>query len=36
MRKPWMLLAGVAGMGVVSLFWKELPAIRRYLKIRKM
>lgn len=37
MRKPWIpLLAAPAGVAVLSLFWKELPALRRYLKIRKM
>ncbi|MFE9656440.1 DUF6893 family small protein [Micromonospora sp. NPDC006431] len=33
MRKLLALLAGVA---VVGLFWKELPALRRYIKIEKM
>ncbi|MFI6326776.1 DUF6893 family small protein [Micromonospora chersina] len=33
MRKLLMLLAGVA---VVGVFWKELPALRRYIKIEKM
>ncbi|MFF5074247.1 DUF6893 family small protein [Micromonospora olivasterospora] len=33
MRKLLMLLAGAAA---VSLFWKELPALRRYIKIEKM
>ncbi|MFD2764915.1 MULTISPECIES: DUF6893 family small protein [Micromonospora] len=33
MRKLFALLAGVA---VVGLFWKELPALRRYIKIEKM
>ncbi|MFG2164838.1 DUF6893 family small protein [Micromonospora chersina] len=33
MRKLLMLLAGVA---VVGMFWKELPALRRYIKIEKM
>ncbi|WP_423790577.1 DUF6893 family small protein [Micromonospora globispora] len=33
MRKLLLLLAGVA---VVGMFWKELPAVRRYIKIKKM
>ncbi|MFR9775712.1 DUF6893 family small protein [Micromonospora sp. MS34] len=33
MRK---LLVLVAGAAVVGLFWKELPALRRYMKIAKM
>ncbi|WP_433533108.1 DUF6893 family small protein [Micromonospora sp. CA-263727] len=33
MRKLVVLLAGVA---VVGLFWKELPALRRYIKIERM
>ncbi|WP_405431469.1 DUF6893 family small protein [Micromonospora sp. NBC_00617] len=33
MRK---LLALVAGVAVVGLFWKELPALRRYMKIERM
>lgn len=33
MRK---LLALLAGAAVVGLFWKELPAMRRYIKIEKM
>lgn len=33
MRKLLTLLAGAA---VVGMFWKELPALRRYLKIAKM
>jgi hypothetical protein len=32
-RKLLVLLAGVA---VVGMFWKELPALRRYIKIEKM
>ncbi|SCF07239.1 hypothetical protein GA0074695_3262 [Micromonospora viridifaciens] len=33
MRKLFALLAGAA---VVGLFWKEFPALRRYIKIEKM
>jgi hypothetical protein len=33
MRKLLALLAGVV---VVGMFWKELPALRRYIKIEKM
>ncbi|WP_376787238.1 DUF6893 family small protein [Micromonospora halotolerans] len=33
MRKLLVLLAGAA---VVGMFWKELPALRRYIKIEKM
>jgi hypothetical protein len=37
MRRLYAALAGglaVAGMGVM--FWKELPALRRYIKIERM
>ena len=33
MRK---LLVVAAGVAVIGLFWKELPALRRYMKIEKM
>lgn len=33
MRK---LLVLVAGAAIVGMFWKELPSVRRYLKIEKM
>ncbi|MFG3417785.1 DUF6893 family small protein [Micromonospora sp. NPDC049460] len=33
MRKLLVLLVGAAVMGM---FWKELPALRRYIKIEKM
>jgi hypothetical protein len=33
MRKLLALLVGVV---VVGMFWKELPALRRYIKIEKM
>jgi hypothetical protein len=26
----------VAALGVLGLFWKELPALRRYLRIERM
>jgi hypothetical protein len=32
-RKLLVLLAGAA---VLGMFWKELPALRRYIKIEKM
>jgi hypothetical protein len=31
-----MRLAGLAAAVAVSLFWKELPALRRYIKIARM
>jgi uncharacterized protein DUF6893 len=31
-----LLLAGLAAAAVLSLFWKELPALVRYLKIERM
>jgi hypothetical protein len=30
------LLVLVAGVAIVGVFWKELPALRRYIKIEKM
>jgi hypothetical protein len=30
------VLATVATATVFAMFWKELPALRRYLKIRRM
>lgn len=34
MRNPvWLLLLGIAAVG---LFWKEYPALVRYLKIERM
>jgi hypothetical protein len=35
-RRLWpVLLAGMAA-GILVLFWKELPALRRYLKAERM
>jgi hypothetical protein len=31
-----MLVAGAAGAAVIALFWKELPAMRRFIKIGRM
>ena len=37
MRRTWMTVAaGVAGTAIIAMFWKELPAMKRYLKIRRM
>ncbi len=33
MRK---LLVVAAGVAVIGVFWKELPALRRYMKMEKM
>jgi hypothetical protein len=33
MRK---LLLPLAGLAAIALFWKELPALRRYLKMENM
>ncbi len=33
MRK---VLLAVAGLGAVALFWKEYPALVRYIKIERM
>lgn len=30
------LLLLAAGLGVLGLFWKEIPALRRYLRIERM
>ncbi len=36
MRRSWSLLAAAAGVGLIALFWRELPAMRRYIKIERM
>ncbi|MFI7108117.1 DUF6893 family small protein [Nonomuraea sp. NPDC050227] len=40
MRRPrTTLLAGLAGLAgavLLGMFWKELPALRRYIKIKQM
>jgi hypothetical protein len=30
------LLGALAAAGVAALFWKELPALRRYIKVESM
>lgn len=29
-------MAALAGAGAIALFWKEFPALRRYIKIESM
>jgi hypothetical protein len=36
MRPRWTVLTGLAGLALAVLVYKELPAIRRYLKIARM
>lgn len=36
MRKWALPLAGLAGAAFLAMFWKELPAMRRYIKMEKM
>ncbi len=36
MRKSLTVLAGLVSAAVIVMFWRELPAMRRYLKIRSM
>jgi hypothetical protein len=36
MRKVGIILTCLAGMGMVAMFWNELPALRRYIKIARM
>jgi hypothetical protein len=36
MRRPLTLLAALAGAGFIALFWRELPALKRYIKIERM
>ena len=36
MRRPWLLLAALAGAAFIALAWRELPAVRRYIKIERM
>ncbi len=35
-RRPWTWLAVLGGVGLIALFWKEFPAMRRYYKIERM
>ena len=35
MRPQWTVLLGIAGAAAVML-WRELPAIRRYVKMARM
>jgi hypothetical protein len=35
MRPQWTVLLGIAGAAAVVL-WRELPAIRRYVKMARM
>jgi hypothetical protein len=36
MRKRRKMLATLAGIAIIALLWRELPAIRRYIKMEKM
>lgn len=36
MRKVWIAMGCAAAAGLVALLWKEIPAIRRYIKIERM
>lgn len=35
-RRVWTVLVWLTVLGAVVLLWRELPAIRRYLKIARM
>jgi hypothetical protein len=35
-RRPWRLMLVAFAGGLLALFWKELPALRRYLKAERM
>ncbi len=36
MRKAGIVLACLAGAGVAAMLYRELPAVRRYVKITRM
>ncbi|MFG1948185.1 DUF6893 family small protein [Nonomuraea sp. NPDC048826] len=36
MRHPGKLLALFAGAALIAMFWRELPAMKRYIKITRM
>ena len=36
MRRPLAMLAGAACAAAIAVFWRELPAARRYLKMTRM
>lgn len=36
MRLSGKLLALFTGAALVAMFWRELPAMKRYIKIRRM
>jgi hypothetical protein len=36
MRRVGILLAVVAGAALITFAWRELPAMKRYLKIERM
>jgi hypothetical protein len=35
-RKVWIGAACLAAAGFLALVWKEIPAMRRYIKIERM
>lgn len=35
-RRGRTLLAVVAGLALATVMWREMPAMKRYMKIRKM
>ncbi|QYC45836.1 hypothetical protein Nocox_41475 [Nonomuraea coxensis DSM 45129] len=36
MRQPGKLLALFAGVVVIAMIWRELPAMKRYITMRRM
>ncbi|WP_425549005.1 DUF6893 family small protein [Actinomadura meridiana] len=36
MRKMWIAVGCVTAAGLLTLVWKETPAMRRYLRIERM
>ena len=36
MRRIAMMLAVLAGVALIVLIWREIPAMKRYIKIEKM
>ncbi|ROO84657.1 hypothetical protein EDD29_2184 [Actinocorallia herbida] len=36
MRGPWVFVLGLLGLLGLFVFWKELPDLKRYLRMRRM
>lgn len=36
MRRIWMAMVGLSILVLVAMMWKELPALRRYMRMKRM